>query len=74
MLEDNILAKIFPRSLKDTDLEWFSSIPTNSIHSFDKLVEEFINYFQVNMIPKMTLVYLMRCKTKDEENITNFIS
>lgn len=67
------MAKIFPRSLKDASLEWFSFLLNNSIHTFNELVEAFINHFQVHMTPKMTLADLMRCKKK-EENITNFIS
>lgn len=74
ILEDKLLAKLFPRYLKDTALEWFSLLPNNWIHSFKDLVEAFINYFQVKMTPKMTLANLMRCKQKEEEKITDFIS
>lgn len=74
ILDDKLLAKLFPGSLKDTTLEWFSSLPNNSIHSFNEIFEAFINHFQVHMNPKMTLADLMRCKQKEEKNITNFIS
>lgn len=59
-LDDKLLAKLFPRTLKDIALEWFSSLPKNSIHSFNELVDAFIYHFQVHMTPKKTLADLMR--------------
>lgn len=73
-LDDKLLAKLFPRTLKDTTLEWFSSLPNNSICSFNELVDAYINNFQVHMTPKKTLTDLMRCKQHEEEKITDFIS
>jgi hypothetical protein len=74
MMEEKILAKLFPKSLKDTALEFFSSLPANSITSFHELVEAFVNHFQVHMTPKITLADLMRFKLKYDKNIIKFIS
>jgi hypothetical protein len=52
----------------------FSSFLNNSIHSFQELVEAFINQYQVHMAPKLSLANLMRCKKPDLENINDIIS
>jgi hypothetical protein len=72
VFNEQLLAKIFPRTLKNSALEWFSSLPNNSIHSFNELVEAFIKKFQVHMTPKLTLADLMRCKKKIHENYQPF--
>lgn len=67
-----LLAKLFPRFLKETSLEWFLSLPDNSIGSFNELIDAFYNNFQIHMGPKITLVDLMTCKQKVDEKFTNF--
>jgi hypothetical protein len=73
-LHERILAKNFSRTLREATLEWFSSLPNNSIHSFQELVEVFINHFQVHMNPKLRLDDFMICKQHEHEKITDFIS
>jgi hypothetical protein len=51
----------------DISLEWFSSLPSNSIISIDELVQDFFNHFQVHMAPKLSLADLMRCKPQTNE-------
>lgn len=74
IFEDNLLTKLFPRSLNDTALEWFFSLPNNSISSFNGLVDTFCNHFHIHMGSKMTLTDLMTCKQKVDEKVTNFIT
>ena len=74
VLHDKLLAKKFPRTLKDTRLEWFSKFPNHSICSFNELVDAFISHFQVHMTPKNTMVDLMRCKQNIDEKVADFIS
>lgn len=73
IFEDKLLAKIFPRSLKDIALELFSSLLNNSIGSFNEPFDYFYNQFNIHMGPKMTLANLMTCKQKEDEEVTNFI-
>jgi hypothetical protein len=55
-------------------LEWLLSLLNHSIHSFQELVEAFINNFQVHMTPKFILADLIRCKQHEYEKVTEFIS
>jgi hypothetical protein len=74
VLHECLLAKIFPRTLREVSLEWFLSFLNHSMHSFQELVEAFVNHFQVHMNPKLILFDLMRCKQHEHGNITDFIS
>lgn len=40
-----VLVKLFSWSLKGTILEWYSSLPDHSIHTFDQLVDLFLKWF-----------------------------
>jgi hypothetical protein len=74
LLDDKILVNIFPIYLRDTTLEWFSSLPSNSIKSFDELVQAFFNHLQFHMNPKLALADFMRCKKEANEKLIDFIS
>lgn len=41
VLDERLLAKNFPRTLKDSALEWFSNSPNHLICSFNELVDAF---------------------------------
>lgn len=70
---DALMENLFPQSLKDTKLEWYCSLPDNSIFSFDQLVNQFLRQFQANIRLKMTFSDLVQCKQGDNEKITDFI-
>lgn len=74
IFEIKLLANLFPRLLKDIALEWFSSLPNNSIGSFNELFDAFYNHFHIHMGPKMTQADLMICKQKDDEKVIDFIA
>lgn len=39
---DALMDKLFPPSLKDTTLEWYCSLPDNSVFSFYQLFNQFL--------------------------------
>lgn len=67
-----MLLKLFSRSLKGTTLEWYSSLPNHSIHTFDHLMDLFLKQFQANISSRVTITDLDHYKQKPNEN-TNFI-
>lgn len=48
VFEDKILARLFPRFLNDTTLEWLSSLLNNSIGSLNELIDAFYNHFYIH--------------------------
>jgi len=70
---EELLAKKFPQSLKDTALEWFFSLPPNSINSFSQLVDQFLQHFQAIIGPIVSLIDLVHCKQGSKEKLTEFI-
>lgn len=54
-------------------LEWFSSLPNNSINSFSKVFDAFLNNFQVNIAPKINITNLMQCKQEGGEKVLDLI-
>lgn len=74
ILDDKLLAKNFPRTLKVTTLEWFSNLPNHSIQSSNEHVDAFISHLQVHMTPKKIIVDLMLCRQNVDEKVIDFIS
>ena len=71
--DQRLLAKLFTRTLRDKALQWYCSLPSYSITSFQQLANAFIQQFQNNIGPKVTLIDLMHCKQGVKEKVTNFI-
>ncbi|GLJ19066.1 hypothetical protein SUGI_0342280 [Cryptomeria japonica] len=71
--DQRLLAKLFTRTLRDKALQWYCSLPSYSITSFEQLANAFIQQFQNNISPKVTLIDLMHCKQGVKEKVTDFI-
>ncbi|WP_044908731.1 hypothetical protein, partial [[Clostridium] innocuum] len=71
--DHRILAKLFARTFHDKALQWYCSLPPYSIDSFPKLANAFIQQFQNNIGPQVSLTDLMHCKQSAKEKLTEFI-
>ena len=68
---DIVKLKLFPFSLRDRAKVWFSSLPKNSIDSWNKCKDAFISkYFPPAKITTLRN-YIMNFKQLDHEHVPN---
>ena len=66
---DVVKSKLFPFSLRDSAKNWFSSLPRNSIDSWDKFKDAFITkYFPPAKIISLR-TQIMNFKKLEEEHV-----
>ncbi|XP_047181815.1 uncharacterized protein LOC124848221 [Vigna umbellata] len=70
---DAIWCRAFSLSLEEEALEWFNSLPPNSIENFDSLKCLFIRQFAVNNTQDLTVFELVTLKQGKEETLRVFM-
>lgn len=63
-VNDNLMAKYFPTTLKDDALDWYFAMPSKSINSYEQLMYEFYMCFK-HRSPRQVIIYdLMNTKQR----------
>ncbi|XP_014524092.1 uncharacterized protein LOC106780328 [Vigna radiata var. radiata] len=70
---DAIWCRAFSLSLEGEALEWFNSLPVNSIENFKSLGEMFKRQFAASSMEDVTVVDLMNLKQGKEESLKSFM-
>jgi hypothetical protein len=63
---------LFPLSLSESAFSWFTSLPMNSIFTWDDLEKKFHKYFYTG-ISEMTIIDLAALKQCTGEMVSNYI-
>ena len=70
---ENMLAKIFPSTLKPEALTWWSSLEEGSIKSYSQLVEVFLKRFERSVKRKRPVSYLGSVVQQKNEDVRDFL-
>ncbi|XP_052723752.1 uncharacterized protein LOC128193711 [Vigna angularis] len=70
---DAIWCRAFSLSLEDEALEWFNTLPPNSIENFAGLKQLFIKQFAASSAQDLTVFELMTLKQGKEETLRTFM-
>lgn len=70
---DAIWCRAFSLSLKGEALEWFNSLPKNSIENFESIRRMFKKQFTAYNTQDVTIVDLMNLKQGKEESLKTFM-
>lgn len=70
---ENMLAKIFPSTLKPEALTWWSSLEEGSIKSYSQLVELFLKRFERSVKRKRPVSYLGFVVQQKNEDVRDFL-
>lgn len=71
--DPRLMEKLFTHTFRDKALQWYCSFPPQSIHSLEQLANTFVQHFQSNIGPQITLTNLMHCKQEVQEKVAAFI-
>jgi len=72
-LDDAVLCRLFPTSLKGGTLSWLTKLPPNSINSFATLVSKFETQFATNRLHHLTSFALVGIRQEKEESLRTFV-
>ncbi|GLJ20143.1 hypothetical protein SUGI_0365630 [Cryptomeria japonica] len=70
--EDTYLMRLFPQSLGDQAMEWFSQLPPG-IKSWGDLAKAFIQHFFYNIETNISVTTLCNTKQKEGESFASFL-
>ncbi|KAJ0984602.1 hypothetical protein J5N97_002958 [Dioscorea zingiberensis] len=70
---DGIMCRAFPTTLRGVAQMWFTSLPPESISSFEELSELFVGHFVSSKKQRKTSVMLMRIKQHKGESLRSYI-
>ncbi|KAL0428188.1 UNVERIFIED_CONTAM: Retrovirus-related Pol polyprotein from transposon gypsy [Sesamum latifolium] len=68
-----INAKLFVTTLTGKAQEWFTSLPSGGIETFDQLIQKFTFHFASKRKQKRSATYLFNIRQKEDESLKNFI-
>ncbi|KAL0378569.1 UNVERIFIED_CONTAM: hypothetical protein Sradi_3162400 [Sesamum radiatum] len=68
-----INAKLFVTTLTGKAQEWFTSLPSGGIETFDQLIQKFTFHFASKRKQKRSATYLFNIRQKEGESLKNFI-
>ncbi|KAL0394443.1 UNVERIFIED_CONTAM: Retrovirus-related Pol polyprotein from transposon gypsy [Sesamum latifolium] len=68
-----INAKLFVTTLTGKAQEWFTSLPSGGIETFEQLVQKFTFHFASKRKQKRSATYLSNIRQKEDESLKNFI-
>ncbi|KAL0415851.1 UNVERIFIED_CONTAM: hypothetical protein Slati_3417000 [Sesamum latifolium] len=68
-----INAKLFITTLTGMTQEWFTSLPSGGIETFEQLVQKFTFHFASKRKQKRSATYLFNIRQKEDESLKNFI-
>ncbi|KAL0434821.1 UNVERIFIED_CONTAM: hypothetical protein Sradi_0190000 [Sesamum radiatum] len=68
-----INAKLFVTTLTGKAQEWFTSLPSGGIDTFDQLIQKFTFHFASKRKQKRSAAYLFNIRQKEDESLKNFI-
>ena len=72
--DDHIMCWVFPSSLKDMALDWFYSLLSQSLRSFEKVSNAFFNQYALRQKFKKNSNHLLIIKMKPGETLKRYIS
>ncbi|KAL2251291.1 UNVERIFIED_CONTAM: hypothetical protein Sindi_2251400 [Sesamum indicum] len=70
---DSIKAKLFVTTLKGKAQEWFTSLGSGTIDSYEQLIHKFSFHFASKRKAKRTATYLFTIRQRDDETLKNFM-
>ncbi|XXG54906.1 hypothetical protein AAC387_Pa03g2674 [Persea americana] len=70
--DDSLNCRVFSSSLADLPLQWFCSLPENSISSWWQLRTSFLGKFQAHRVIPKTDANLMALRMQENESVTQF--
>ena len=73
-VDDTIMCKAFPATLKKAMRSWFSSLPPRSISTFKDLGEMFASHFISSVTHKKTSITLMSIHQRQDELLREFVT
>ncbi|KAL0403667.1 UNVERIFIED_CONTAM: hypothetical protein Sradi_2007500 [Sesamum radiatum] len=68
-----INAKLFVTTLTGKAQEWFTSLPSGGIETFDQLIQKFTFHFASKRKQKRSATYLFNIRQGESESLKNFI-
>ncbi|KAL0451464.1 UNVERIFIED_CONTAM: hypothetical protein Slati_1124500 [Sesamum latifolium] len=68
-----INAKLFVTTLTGKVQEWFTSLPSGGIETFDQLIQKFTFHFASKRKQKRSATYLFNIRQKEDESLKSFI-
>ncbi|KAL0320511.1 UNVERIFIED_CONTAM: hypothetical protein Sradi_5312600, partial [Sesamum radiatum] len=68
-----INAKLFVTTLTEKAQEWFTSLPSGGIETFDQLIQKFTFHFSSKRKQKRSATYLFNIRQGENESLKNFI-
>ncbi|KAL0433349.1 UNVERIFIED_CONTAM: hypothetical protein Slati_2669200 [Sesamum latifolium] len=68
-----INAKLFVTTVTGKAQEWFTSLPSRGIETFEQLVQKFTFHFASKRKQKRSSTYLFNIRQKEDESLKNFI-
>ncbi|KAL0303534.1 UNVERIFIED_CONTAM: Gag-Pol polyprotein [Sesamum radiatum] len=68
-----INAKLFVTTLTGKAQEWFTSLPSGGIETFDQLIQKFTFHFASKRKQKRSATYLFNIRQGENESLKNFI-
>ena len=70
---DEILCRSFPTTLKGVAREWFTKLPTSSVHNFKQLSNAFLRHFIGGQRPKRSADYLLTIRQGEKEILRLYV-
>ncbi|XP_065621870.1 uncharacterized protein LOC136064263 [Quercus suber] len=70
---DEILCRSFPTTLKGAAREWFTTLPTSSIDTFEQLSNAFLRHFIGGQRPKRTADHLLTIRQGEKETLRSYV-
>nr|XP_010939069.1 uncharacterized protein LOC105058013 [Elaeis guineensis] len=71
---DAIFCRVFPPTLKGAAWQWYSSLKSASIHSFEDIYRSFVCHFINSRRQQKQFDYLYNIKQKEDESIRTFMN
>ncbi|KAL0410964.1 UNVERIFIED_CONTAM: hypothetical protein Slati_3686100 [Sesamum latifolium] len=68
-----INAKLFITTLTGKAQEWFTSLPSGGIETFEQLIQKFTFHFASKRKQKRSATYLFNIRQREDESLKNFI-
>ena len=72
-LDNGVLCRVFPTSLKGEALSWFTKLPPNSIDYFETLVAKFDTQFVTTRLHHLAYIALVGIRQEKGESLRKFI-
>ncbi|KAL0413596.1 UNVERIFIED_CONTAM: hypothetical protein Sradi_1561300 [Sesamum radiatum] len=68
-----VTAKLFITTLEGKAQEWFTSLPSGSIESYEQLLQKFTFHFASKRKQKRAATYLFTIRQREEESVKSFV-